>query len=344
MPTGSTLDPVRPSTPSTNFLLLVIAAAIVAKTSAFLKPFSEPAEDDPCYDKSGRAVQCIADFVNAAYGKPVKADSVCGDPPSTYCDASLDDHGKVVQVCHTCDSTKTHPARFLTDLHNPNNITCWISEPLSSPTQAVNLTVSLNKKYELTYISLQFCGPKPDSLAIYKSMDYGKTWLPFQFYSSHCRKVFGRTPQVILSRANEQEPLCSDGKSSVDALTGGRIAFSTLEGRPSAYDFDNSPVLQDWITATDITVVLVRTRPWNYAVQDLINDTELTYYSVSDLAIGGRCKCNGHASRCIRKGDDFFCDCRHNTIGKDCERCKAFHFDRPWGRATVHDAHECIGK
>ena len=38
------------------------------------------------------------------------------------------------------------------------------------------------------------------------------------------------------------------------------------------------------------------------------------------------------------------CDCRHNTAGRDCERCKPFYLDRPWGRATSRDAHECKGK
>ena len=40
----------------------------------------------------------------------------------------------------------------------------------------MTLTLSLGKKFELTYISLQFCNQKPHSLAIYKSMDHGKSW------------------------------------------------------------------------------------------------------------------------------------------------------------------------
>jgi Laminin EGF domain len=94
--------------------------------------------------------------------------------------------------------------------------------------------------------------------------------------------------------------------------------------------------------------------------------TPLHYYSLSDLSIGGRCKCNGHASRCVpvRKvgasdgggsrptaaageamaiPSKVICDCRHHTTGNDCERCLPFHKDRPWARATVSEANECIG-
>ncbi|XP_055928334.1 netrin-1-like isoform X2 [Argiope bruennichi] len=271
-------------------------------------------EDDPCYDDVGRPLRCIPDFVNAAFGRMVVASS----------------------------SEPTNPARYLTDLNNPSNVTCWTSN-INSTETVVNLTLSLGKKYELTYISLQFCGPKPDSLAIYKSMNYGETWLPFQFYSSQCRKVFGKVPNVPLTRSNEQESLCADARIGIEPATGGRVAFSTLEGRPSAYDFDNSPVLQDWVTATDIRVVLVRVHPWSMTTLSP-NDTELsTVYSVSDLAIGGRCKCNGHASRCVMGSDgSLACDCKHNTAGRDCEKCKPFHFDRPWRRATAQNVHECI--
>ena len=98
-------------------------------------------------------------------------------------------------------------------------MTCWNSELLSPDTEAANisLTLSLGKKYELTYISLQFCNQKPHSLAIYKSMDHGKSWQPFQvmmmmmmimmmmmmifqYYSGDCREVWDRDHRVPINR------------------------------------------------------------------------------------------------------------------------------------------------
>ena len=78
---------------------------------------------------------------------------------------------------------------------------------------------------------------------------------------------------------------------------------------------------------------------------DQSTQREPQYFSLADLAVGGRCKCNGHASRCIEDSSGkVTCDCRHNTAGTDCERCKPFHYERPWVRGTAKDANECIGK
>lgn len=317
---------------------MLVATVLCRPCEGSLKAFSRGPpllDEDPCYDESGKPLRCIPDFINAAFGRTVLASSTCGDNGIRYCRT---ESGSA--RCHVCDSDNPHSAEYLTDLNNPSNVTCWTSEP--NPTDVVNLTLSLGKKYELTYISLQFCGLRPDSMAIYKSMNYGETWLPYQFYSTQCRKIFGKAPNVPLTRSNEQEAICTDTRSSLEPATGARVAFSTLEGRPSSYDFDNSPVLQDWATATDIRIVLVRPR----ALAPMsANETELSFYSVSDLAIGGRCKCNGHASRCVKDSSgSLVCDCRHNTAGKDCEKCKPFHFDRPWSRATAHNVNECVGK
>ena len=85
-------------------------------------------------------------------------------------------------------------------------------------------------------------------MAILKSMDHGKSWQPFQYYSDDCTAIFGKNHKTPITRANEQEPLCLSDHIKDDGSL--RIAFSTLAERPSAEDFENSPVLQDWVTAT----------------------------------------------------------------------------------------------
>jgi netrin 1 len=360
--------------------------------------FEPPNNDDPCYDEN-RAKQCLPSFVNAAFGQAVQASSTCGhNGPVRVCD-----NAELSETCNLCDDSSPkyrYPATYLTDINNSNNLTCWRSEPspspvsINSPPDNVTLTLSLGKKYDLTYISLRFCprSTKPDSMAIYKSSDYGKTWQPFQYFSSQCRRFYGRPNRGALTKNNEQEALCTDAhlfNKDTSSIQGSRIAFNTLDGRPSAGDLDSTPVLQEWVTATDIRVVFHRlTMPQEQQETETNNDTETEskkykddfydelddeedenqidgsspissmtttmetfksiadqHYAVSDFSVGGRCKCNGHASRCIRGvNGQLECDCKHNTAGRDCEKCKMFYFNRPWARASEHDANECQGK
>lgn len=399
--------------------ITLVSAGPSPANDNYLKMFSAQSTADPCYDED-RPRRCIPDFVNAAFGSPITASSTCGTKaPTRYCeliDSPSSAPHPFESTCSICDDSnpkRRFPSSALTDLNNQNNVTCWRSDTIPSPTgpnappDNVTLTLSLGKKYELTYVSLQFCplAIKPDSIAIYKSGDYGKTWQPFQFYSSQCRKVYGRPNRGTITKSNEQEARCSDSHrhSAADTTNAGaRIAFSTLEGRPSAQDFDTSAVLQDWVTATDIRVIFHRLQMphemndeyFHEAVAvpqgaqslhlspatglkfaatpsaeddtpaeedailgaNIIETTAIAgggttmpthHYAVSDFAVGGRCKCNGHAARCVPDADvdsgqqQLTCDCRHNTAGRDCERCKAFHFDRPWGRATYREANEC---
>ncbi|XP_041363033.1 netrin-1-like [Gigantopelta aegis] len=328
-----------------HLLLLATIFLEYVCASNYIKMFAgQQAPPDPCYD--GKARRCIPDFVNAAFGKEVVASSTCGSPPSRYCTSNSDKEGKVIRNCFICDANhpkRRHHTGYLTDLNNPNNVTCWMSEPFVQYPKNVTLKLALNKKYELTYISLQFCSARPDSMAIYKSVDYGKTWIPFQYYSSECKKMYSKNAVAVVTKANEQEALCTEAYSNIDPLSGARVAFSTLEGRPSAYDFDNSPVLQDWVTATDIMIVFNKLNTYGDEEKDEAGARESYYYALSDFAVGGRCKCNGHASRCIPNRDGrLMCDCKHNTAGYDCEKCKPFHYDRPWARATSRDANECV--
>lgn len=318
-----------------------------AVNASFFGMFSlQQPHNDPCYDDRGRAARCVPDFVNAAFGKPVVASSTCGllEKPSRFClttggDPSEDD----CQICDNAQPTLRHPAAYLTDLNNPQNSTCWVSEPSADYPSNVTLTLSLGKKYELTYVSLQFCNQRPDSMALYKSTDYGRTWVPFQFYSSQCQKMYERQANIEITKLNEQEALCTDAHGSGSQASGSRgsrsqgsgsqgsgsqgsngakndrIAFSTLEDRPSAFDFENSPILQDWVTATDVRVVFHRFSVDQNDLYGIDGDgnnvteqiRERYFYSMSDFAVGGRCKCNGHASRCVYdKLGQLVCDCR----------------------------------
>ncbi|KAK3728516.1 hypothetical protein QZH41_011598, partial [Actinostola sp. cb2023] len=64
-------------------------------------------------------------------------------------------------------------------------------------------------------------------MAIYKSMDFGKTWQPYQFYSGDCENMYERPVNGYVGEENEQEALCTDGHL-IRPHHGGRIAFSTL--------------------------------------------------------------------------------------------------------------------
>lgn len=346
---------------------------------------------DPCYSDD-RPHRCLPDFVNAAFGLPINASSTCGlEGPVRVCDNTNSNESPVCNLCDDSSPMFSFPASYLTDINNSNNLTCWRSEPspapssINAPPDNVTLTLSLGKKYDLTYVSLVFCprSVKPDSLAIYKSSDYGKTWLPFQYFSTQCRRFYGRPNRATITKNNEQEALCTDShqyNKDTTTLQGSRIAFNTLEGRPSAADLDASPVLQEWVTATDIRVVFHRLQlppqePDNNDVytetpkppmlkykDEVYDDNQIDvsssttiasftdgqmmqHYALSDFSVGGRCKCNGHASRCVRGVDGKLeCECKHNTGGRDCEKCKLFYFDRPWARGTFRDANECKGE
>lgn len=225
-----------------------------------------------------------------------------------------------LRSCHLCnasDPKKAHPPAFLTDLNNRHNLTCWQSESYLQFPHNVTLTLSLGKKFEVTYVSLQFCSPRPESMAIYKSMDCGGcNGVPFQFYSrGTARCTTGRTAPI--TKQNEQEAVCTDSHTDMLPLSGGLIAFSTLDGEPSARlrqlarccGTGLRPPTSAWLSASARTF-----GDENEDDSELARDSY--FYAVSDLQVGGRCRCNSHAARCVRDRDDsLVCDCRLLAAG-----------------------------
>lgn len=227
-------SPPRSTSPYPIFLLLLLFIPPSPVSSSFsYTPLSWTSPHNPCYHLDGRPRHCLSEFINAAYGVPVNA--------------SYSLHGSDYESNITT----------LTDLHNPHNLTCWMAHRGSVSGEWV-LTIPLGRRFEITYISLQFCqqGEPSDPISILKSMDYGRTWRPMQHYSSDCLGNFGLPSQTVAqTRHQETEPLCSDPRPLQKQKGSMVLAFSTLDGRPSSHDFDHSHTLQDWVTATDIRVV-----------------------------------------------------------------------------------------
>uniref|UniRef100_H2Y3Y8 Netrin-1 n=1 Tax=Ciona savignyi TaxID=51511 RepID=H2Y3Y8_CIOSA len=299
-----------------------------------------------CYDRNKNPQECNPEFENIAHKKRVVVTETCGvDGRDPFCKL-VEENGVVSRVCDVCERTgrRSHPARYLTDINDIGNLTYWQSktfQPGEDSDREVELTISFGKEYELSYLYMEFASPRPAAMVIYKSMNHGKTWVPYQHYAKNCRRRFNMAFRTEVNRTNEQEVLCSENFSEVYPYSRGIIVFNPRDGRPSDEDFDNSYILQEWVTATDVKIVLSGLNDIP-PVATRASTTALSYYAINDISIGGICKCNGHAERCLMKKGKMVCDCKHKTTGPNCDMCKAFHMDRPPQRATKTDANECI--
>ncbi|XP_004375822.1 laminin subunit gamma-3 [Trichechus manatus latirostris] len=329
-------------------MLLTMTAVALLLSLVLLALRAAGAGMGACYDGEGRPQRCLPVFENAAFGRSVEVSHTCGHPPEDFCPhVGAPGAAAQCQRCDAADPDRHHNASYLTDFHSQDDSTWWQSPSMAFGVQyptSVNITLRLGKAYEITYVRLKFHTSRPESFAIYKRSRAGGPWEPYQYYSASCEKTYSRPERLYLHPGeDERVAFCTSEFSDISPLSGGNVAFSTLEGRPSAYNFEESPVLQDWVTSTELLISLDRLNTFG---DDIFKDPKVLqsyYYAVSDFSVGGRCKCNGHASECGPSEDgQLACQCQHNTTGPDCERCLPFFQDRPWARGTAEAANECL--
>ncbi|XP_014601707.1 PREDICTED: laminin subunit gamma-1 isoform X1 [Polistes canadensis] len=302
-------------------------------------------DEDKCYDPEGKPQRCIPPFENAAFNVQMEVTNTCGEErPTEFCkQTGIQRH--YCEICRYGD----HPASFLTDHDNNDNATWWQSETMFEgieyPNQVI-LTLPLGKTFDITYVRVLFESPRPESWGIHKRKNENSPWQPYQYYSATCRDTYELPDSKETVRGDDTRVLCTSEYSDISPLSKGTVAFSTLEGRPSAYYFETNPALQEWVQATDIRIILDRLNTFG---DEMFGDDQVLksyYYAIADVAVGARCACNGHAGQCVNSTSvdgrtRRVCRCEHNTAGPDCNECLPFYNDAPWGRATTTDAHEC---
>ncbi|XP_067941186.1 laminin subunit gamma-1-like [Watersipora subatra] len=328
--------------------------------------------NSPCYDINGLPRRCEPVFSNIAYGLPAKATNTCGQEVTTddsgrpylprkvdsfrtfYRQTGASGNTKYRDYCdqNSADPSKRHPAQNMVDLDSSSSRRTWWQSITLYESKERNLgdmvtasiTLHLGKAYDITYIRLRFQSPRPESFAIFKKTTEMSEWEPYHYYSATCRSTYNLTQEGMIDTPTRA--VCTGDYSAITPLSGGNVAFGTLDKRPNAYEFDRNPVLQEFVTATAIQIRLTRLNTFGDEVFEDTSVLQSYYYAISDISVGAKCKCNGHANECVQSASEdgvqrVVCVCQHYTTGADCGQCLRTHNDRPWAPASITQPSTC---
>uniref|UniRef100_A0A665VCL0 Laminin, alpha 5 n=1 Tax=Echeneis naucrates TaxID=173247 RepID=A0A665VCL0_ECHNA len=303
-------------------------------------------------------------YFNLAEGTKITATATCGEDdtgrtvPDLYCklvggpvsgDPSQTIQGQYCDICSQGESDRAHPITNAID----GTERWWQSPPLSRSTEynEVNVTLDLGQLFHVAYVLIKFANsPRPDLWVLERSINFGQTYQPWQYFASSKRDCIERFGQRTIERINNDDDIvCTTEYSRIVPLENGEIVVSLVNGRPGAMNFSYSPVLRDFTKATNIRLRFLRTNTLlGHLMGKALRDPTVTrryYYSIKDISIGGRCVCNGHAEACNAKDPNdpykLQCDCQHNTCGVSCDQCCPGYNQLPWKPATTYSANEC---
>ncbi|KAF3836101.1 hypothetical protein F7725_028659 [Dissostichus mawsoni] len=268
------------------------------------------------------------------------------DPPTSPVE-TLRRHTENPYMCNNeCDANTeelAHPPKLMFDIEGRNPTTFWQSTSWQKYPKAllVNITLSWNKTIELTDdIVLTFESGRPEQMVLEKSLDYGRTWQPYQFYATDCLDAFTMEPKTVqdLTQHTLLDIICTEDYSrgyvwkydkTVRFEIKDRFALFAgprLHNMASLYgQLDTTKNLRDFFTITDLRILTE-------------NSLMFTYFSLStSLPLSttlDRCKCNLHANSCVFDKEKLGCECEHNTTGPDCGRCKKSYQGRAWSSGS----------
>ncbi|CAH0382822.1 unnamed protein product [Bemisia tabaci] len=308
-------------------------------------------------------------YFNLAANRRVTASATCGvgtPGPELYCklvgavplvdvqkDPFSNSHLVNGQVCDYCDPNvpeQAHPPENAVD----GQSSWWQSPPLSRGMKynEINLTIDLGQEFHVAYVLIKMGNsPRPGVWVLERSADNGKTYQPWQYFAdtkADCLTYFG--PESLKPIERDDSVICETAYSTVLPLEDGEIVVSLLNKRPSASEFFNSTVLQEYTRATNVRLRLLRTKTLlGHLMSVSRQDPTVTrryFYSIKDISIGGRCRCNGHADTCdITDPEDSYkliCRCQHNTCGHNCEYCCPGFEQKAWSQSKSNISYfEC---
>ncbi|XP_047936003.2 laminin subunit alpha-3 isoform X1 [Anser cygnoides] len=280
-------------------------------------------------------------------GRPELYCKLVGGPAAAPLGRAI--QGQFCDYCNAADPRKAHPITNAID----GTERWWQSPPLSVGLKynEVNVTLDLGQLFHVAYILIKFANsPRPDLWILERSVDFGKTYTPWQYFAhskADCLERFGKEANVPVRRDNDV--ICTTEYSRIVPLENGEIVVSLVNGRPGAKNFTYSSSLREFTKATNIRLHFLRTNTLlGHLISKAQRDPTVTrryYYSIKDISVGGRCVCHGHAEVCNAKSAEhqyqFQCECQHNTCGETCDHCCPGYNQKQWQPATAGNTNIC---
>lgn len=206
--------------------------------------------------------------------------------------------------CDVSNPDLAHPPKLMFDQEDNGPVTYWQSvtwkkypEPLLA-----NITLSWNKSIQLTEnIVITFEAGRPTTMILEKSLNYGRTWQPYQYYAEDCMEAFRMEAKNVrdLSPVTALQIICTEDYSKWVGFENEKnlhfevkerfaiFAGSFLQNMEALYKrMDINKGLRDFFTLTDLRIRLIKPATGGTFVQRKYLNKY--FYAISNVEVVGR--------------------------------------------------------